>query len=155
MNSTSRFIAFLLIASFKPTAQPVAAQTTHVESAPASAGLEDADWILTWLGEQRLTITAGRPAPTLVLSGTDQRVSAKSGCNELSGAYKLDGATLQFSSVATTSRECTDPVLKQRESQLLRVLNEARGWKVSKNTLTLTGPRGQLARFERKSPTPE
>lgn len=153
MNSISQLVALLLVVSW-PTEQPVPARTAPAQSAQATAALEDVSWSLTWLGEQRLMISARRPAPTLMLSGADHKVSGNSGCNEFSGDYQLAPDSLRFGPVVTTGRACADPVLNQREKQLLRVMHETRAWRINGNTLVLTGPGGRLARFERKPQTP-
>ena len=76
------------------------------------------------------------------------RVSGSSGCNRISGGYSLDGAALSFGPLAGTRRACA-PALMELEQRFLTALAAATGYVIDREMLTLAGPDGPVARFER------
>lgn len=154
MNQPVRIVALLLVASCNTAERADPALATPVDSAQTAGRLEDVSWSLTWLNGQPVTATDSQPAPTLVLSSSQRRASGNTGCNQFSGEYELDRATLRFGAMIATRRACIEPAFNQREHLLLQALTETRTWQITADTLILMGATGQLARFEGKSPTP-
>lgn len=84
----------------------------------------------------------------IMLHADGGRVSGSSGCNRVSGGYSLDGAALSFGPLAGTRRACA-PALMELEQRFLTALAAATGYVIDREMLTLAGPDGPVARFER------
>ena len=73
------------------------------------------------------------------------------GCNRFMGPYELSGDSLRLGPLGSTRRACVDPdvdpEMNKQESALLHALGETRTWRVTGDTLLLTGKAGQVARF--------
>ncbi|MBP1650730.1 MAG: protein of unknown function Meta and HslJ [Bacteroidetes bacterium] len=54
---------------------------------------------------------------------TAHRFSGNAGCNKMSGNYSATGKALTFEEVISTRMACVDTKANERESQLLRLLN--------------------------------
>lgn len=53
----------------------------------------------------------------------EHRFSGNAGCNKMSGNYVATGQSVKFEEVITTRMACLDTKSNERESQLLRLLN--------------------------------
>jgi heat shock protein HslJ len=87
--------------------------------------------------------------PHLLLHPADSRASGSTGCNEFSGGYRSSGPpdSLRFDKVVSTLRACIDPELDRQERAFLDALNATRTWRVTGDTLVLSGEAGPLVRF--------
>ena len=72
----------------------------------------------------------------LTLSTEDSRASGSSGCNQMGGAYTLNGESLQFSQMISTKMAC-EPQLMDQESRIHAALEATRRWAISGDTLIL------------------
>ena len=109
-----------------------------------SATLTGTDWQLLELN--------GRPAPParapgrdvrLQLSSEGSRVSGFTGCNRMIGGFELAGATLRFSSLASSRMACLGPAA-ELEAQMLQMLGSITGWRIEGQQLQLLA--GDLVR---------
>ena len=79
------------------------------------------------------------------------RVAGFTGCNMLSGAWRLEGAELRFGGIATTKRMCLGPEAEV-EKRLVAAMGAESSVRREGAKLILTGPAG--ARFEFVQATP-
>lgn len=109
-------------------------------------------WKLTHLGDAPVTPVEQRREAHLVLHVEDQRVAGSTGCNRLTGRYRLEGNRLGFDRLASTRMAC--PAGMQTEQAFLDALGRVTGWAVEGGQLVLTDAEGQvLARFRAVSLT--
>lgn len=85
--------------------------------------------------------------PSFVFRSQDSRVTGFGGCNNLTGAYRLNGDELTFGGVAATRKACVQGM--ETEAALLSVPGKIRRWKIVGQHLELYDASGNmLARFE-------
>lgn len=84
----------------------------------------------------------------LVLDGEEGRVSGSSGCNRLIGTFTLHGDALSFGPLAGTRMACPPPAM-ELERRFHGALALVTGYSIDGEVLTLEGPDGPVARFER------
>ena len=108
--------------------------------------LEGTDWRLVELGG-RPSRPAGDGAPNLRLDAPEKRAGGNTGCNSFGGSYELSGESLRFGALASTRRACVDDALNAQEAAYLRALSDTRTWRITGNTLVLSGESGVVARF--------
>lgn len=110
-----------------------------------AAALTNTLWRLHSLGGKPITVAEHQRPPQLTL-GDDNNVKGHAGCNGVTGQYQQEGNRLRFAKLASTEKAC--PGLDQ-EQQVLSALQQARGYRIQGNWLSLTGPEGQvLASFQ-------
>lgn len=90
---------------------------------------------------------AGAPAlpearPTLTFAA-DGSVSGSTGCNQYSGAYRRDGASLSFGGIASTLMGCNGDRGLQ-ETAFLAALNGAESWDHGPDGLRISGAAGDV-----------
>jgi heat shock protein HslJ len=88
--------------------------------------------------------------PHFVLHTDENRLAGFSGCNRMSGTYKVDGDTISFApGVAMTRMACPDAA--DIESAFTQVIEKADGWKITEDDLVLSDKDGKvLAEFEQR-----
>jgi heat shock protein HslJ len=120
-----------------------------MSGAPAtgSVPLEGTTWSLVEVGGQPARAAGNDGTPSLRLDAAEKRASGNTGCNSFAGGYQLGGAALRFGALISTRRACLDPALNQQESTYLRALDDTRSWRVTGDTLVLSGDAGVAARF--------
>lgn len=129
---------------------PLAALTACISAGTPGTNrpLDGTDW--------RLVEIAGSPAapgaatgeqPFLRFDADSGRVTGNTGCNLLSGPFTRDGGALAFGPIVTTRRACLDEARNQREREFLSALERTRTHVVLRDTLTLSGDAGVLARL--------
>lgn len=107
--------------------------------------LERTHWKLTWVEGTRVEGTSPRPA-FIMLNPETRRMSGSGGCNNLLGAYELDGDRLRFTGTSRTLMACAAGT--GTEDKLVDALEKVREWKVSGDELELQDASGHdLARF--------
>lgn len=130
----------------------LAACAAHGPAGEGSAGggvpLEGTQWKLTELGG-RPALPAGTDAPNLRLRATaaGQRAEGDTGCNSFGGDYTLSGDSLHFGMLVSTRRACTEEALNAQEAAYLNALSQVRTWRITGNSLELSGASGVVARF--------
>jgi heat shock protein HslJ len=120
-----------------------AAESSAAQAAPALVGT-------TW----RLTELAGKPAPlgqdgkaaTLELTAGGKRATGFAGCNRMTGAYVLNGDSLQLGPFALTRMACLKGM--ELEKQYVDALQRTRAYRQSAEKLELLDSSGTLARLE-------
>lgn len=111
---------------------------------PSSAGPSHASFAGTrWVGVVDASADHGAlPRLEFVAEG---RLSGYTGCNLLSGAWKMDGAEVRLGGLAVTKRMCAGPE-GETERRFLAVMGEGARGRREGDRLVFTGPSG--ARFE-------
>jgi heat shock protein HslJ len=129
--------------------EPASGGETAVEGRPAkpTATLENTYWRLTAVGGDSARVAQNIQEPHFILHPADTRVSGSTGCNQFSGSYELSGQSLRFGKVISTLRACLDPELNRQERTFLDAVNAARQWKVTGDSLELSGEAGPLVSF--------
>jgi copper homeostasis protein (lipoprotein) len=112
-----------------------------------NATLENTYWKVMAIGAQPARVADNIPEPHLLLHPAQNRASGSTGCNRFTGNYQLNGDSLRFGRLAATLRACLDPDQSRQESALVQALEETRAWRVTGDTLVLSGEIGPLARF--------
>lgn len=111
--------------------------------------LEGSRWVLVRVGEEPITTNEGQPEPYLVLQSVTKVVVGHTGCNRLSGGYKIAGEALQLSEIATTRMAC--PALEV-ENALLTGLEATAKWRLMDNQLILLDSKGEpVLQFESRN----
>ncbi len=105
--------------------------------------LQWTEWTLT---------TPSVTKPTLIFG--DKSASGFSGCNQFSGAFKLEGNKISFSKLVSTKRAC-EPALMKLEQKFMAALGKVNAYTLSKNgkSLSLRGA-GVSLRFALARVTP-
>ncbi len=117
-------------------------------SGPSStAQLENTYWKFTTLYDKSVESPEGAREIHFVLNRESFRLSGFSGCNRLTGSYRLDGEMLSFNNIATTEMAC--PYGMDIEHRVHEMFPMVAGWKISGETLQLTDSNGTpIATFE-------
>ncbi|WP_198037048.1 META domain-containing protein [Nocardia sp. BMG51109] len=103
------------------------------------------------------TEVEGTPIPgggPLELRFADGRVSATSGCNTSSGPVAFEGDVLRVSGLASTLMACPDERAGADDWQN-RLLQSGPRWKLSGDTLTLTGSTATVTLLDKKAARPD
>ncbi len=102
-----------------------------------SGEIEGRSWVvheMTVDGTKIQPIDSAMPVANFV-EGT---VSGVAGCNSYSGSYTIDGDAIRIGPLAATLMFCEQPEgAMDQETLYLRLLQEADGYRVSDDTLTL------------------
>lgn len=69
--------------------------------------------------------------------GSDLRAGGRGGCNSYFAQVWLEGAQLQFSSIAATRMACSDPAAAGLETAFFAALEATRLWRIADDTLLL------------------
>jgi heat shock protein HslJ len=126
---------------------PSAMQESHEGHATNTVMLEGTRWKLTNLKGQEAPVEQGPRTPYLQLDAKTQRVSGLSGCNRLTGSYKLDGGHLAFGPIAGTMMACMNGM--DIEQRFKAVLSEVNRWRIDGQILDLQDANGKpLAQFK-------
>jgi heat shock protein HslJ len=114
------------------------------------ATLQNTYWKLTQVGGKPSRVAGSREA-YLILHPDDAQVVGNGGCNGFGGSYELKGASLRFLELTSTLMACIDPEMNQQERAFLDALRATRSWRVTGDSLELSGEAGPLARFAAES----
>lgn len=87
-----------------------------------------------------------RAAPTIRLDPVRREVQGSGGCGSFGGSYEVRNGSVSFGPLTTTRHHCPDPAAEKREDAVLELFEAVRGWRVSGDTLVLSGG-GKVARF--------
>ena len=132
--------------SSAPPASPSAAEGT-VGSAPLLGTM----WKLTELDGTPPVQTTSNNFAQLVLDGSQNRYSASSGCNRLTGTIVLTDDSLTFGAGASTMMACPEPLMKQ-ERAFDMMLRSVTGYRISGRTLELLAGKKTVAKFKAANP---
>ncbi len=104
-------------------------------------------WKLTHLSDAPVTVVEQQREAHFVLHTDDQRVMGSTGCNRMTGSYRLEGDALSFDQLASTRRACADGM--QTEQAFLDALGRTAEWRIVGQQLTLIAADGEvLARLQ-------
>jgi copper homeostasis protein (lipoprotein) len=109
--------------------------------------IENNYWKLTRLGDQPAPVLEGRREPHLVFHSGDGRVTGTGGCNQFSGGYEIEGASISFGMMAMTMMACPDGM--DVDAALLAALEKTASFRKTAHHLDLIDAEGStIARFE-------
>jgi heat shock protein HslJ len=142
MRSTTALLLCVLLGACANPAPP----TTAASPANSTAPLLNTHWSLTQLGDRAVTTPQGARDIHIVLHSDNPRVAGFSGCNQMMGAYVLDGNQLRFEQVGGTLMACTSDL--QLEREFLAIFDRVASLEIQGETLQLLdADRNALARF--------
>ena len=125
--------------------------TTPAGAAISTAQLLNTYWKLTRLGDQVITTPQDAREIHFVLHSENQRVAGYSGCNQMMGAYVLDGSELRFEQMGGTMMACVSNM--DLEPRFLGMFGQVASWDIQGETLQLLDAnRKPLATFEFRQP---
>ena len=102
--------------------------------------LEGTAWKVTHVETQAVAGPVTTRSPGLLFNAAERRVSGSTGCNRLSGRYKLDGARLTFPPFATTRMVCPDAI--DLESRVLAALERVARYRIVGQRLEFLDAKG-------------
>ena len=107
---------------------------TYNQGAIKNKDLGSYKWSLVKMQEESLSAS-----PVFLQFDTaGHRFSGNAGCNKIGGNYTINDSLLTFMQVISTRMACVDEKAHERESRLLRLLNDhAYSYKINKTTLQL------------------
>ena len=122
-------------------------EVPEAASGKSTAQLLNTYWKLTQLGEQLITTPPVAREIHFVMHSENQRVAGFSGCNQMTGAYVLNGRELKFEQMGGTLMACAANM--ELEQNFLRMFGQVAGWKIAGESLQLLDDGGKpLAMFE-------
>lgn len=96
------------------------------------------EWVVERI-EARGVVDNSRTTLTFAPSG---QLAGRAGCNRFTGSYRLQGAALEVSGIATTRMICV-PALMDQESRFIQALGASTTWRIQPDgRLELGGPGG-------------
>ena len=99
----------------------------------------------------RLVELNGQPVigtePLTLNFGTDGRVSGYGGCNQFSGEYRQNGASLRIGPLLSTRRACLEPALNTQETAYFQALESTTRYSIEGGQLVLYRGNQVIARF--------
>ena len=130
MNSFRRCASALLCALALAGCQNISASHGDANSTASTSelNLNNTSWMLP------LPKGSTCEVPPMI-EFSDGRASGDLGCNRFDGTVKIDGEKLQFEQVAVTMKMCA-PQYMALETQMLKVLNDARSARRTNTSLT-------------------
>ncbi len=125
--------------------------TTPAGAAISTAQLLNTYWKLTQLGDLVITTPQDAREMHFVMHAENQRVTGFSGCNQMMGAYVLDGSELRFEQMGGTMMACVSNM--DLEPRFLGMFGQVASWDIQGETLQLLDAnRKPLATFEFRQP---
>jgi len=126
------------------------AHAQSVGSAPATERetgppLEGTTWAITSFNTAQKAMVSPVTGTSLTIKLKDGVVSGKSGCNNFSGSYTVNGGTIALTPLASTRKACQDEALAAQEQQVLAAIQSAVSWTVHDGLLDLVRPDGARA----------
>jgi len=119
----------------------------------ATSPLKETYWKLTHLEDKPVILADRQREPSLVFRSQESRVTGFSGCNSMTGAYKLDGDQVTIDRVIATKMACLQGM--EIEGAVFKALEQVRSWKIAGRHLELYDSGGKmLARFEARPVQP-
>jgi heat shock protein HslJ len=96
-------------------------------STPAEPEFLDVEWVVVEVNGVPVEADSTRPAPTLLVSRTDQRASGHAGCNQFGGEWQGGGDSLSFGPLMMTRMFCEGRMdLETRYGAALQVVTGVR-----------------------------
>lgn len=143
MRSYPVMLTVLLLGACANPAPP----TTAAADTKSTAQLLNTYWKLTRLGDQVITTPPDAREIHFVLHSENQRVAGYSGCNQMMGAYVLNGNELRFDRMGGTMMACVSNM--DLERRFLGMFGQVAGWEIQGESLKLLDANHEpLADFE-------
>ena len=114
----------------------------------ADTALGGTRWLLLDIGGAPARSMNDERAAYIEFAPAEGRASGNATCNRFSGPYTLSGSSLSFGALFSTTLACADSARNALVTALLGALGNVSGWRMAGDTLVLTGPAGELARFQ-------
>jgi heat shock protein HslJ len=115
------------------------------ESSDAPSSLAGTSWRLVELNGQ--PPVAGGDTLTLNFAADEQRVSGNGGCNQFSGPYTQNGASLRIGPLISTRRACIEPAANAQETAYFQALESTNRYAIEGGQLILYRGNDVVARF--------
>ncbi len=128
------------------------AACTTMGNRDASAPFADKEWRLVELNGRPALTTGTANDPFLRFAVDSGRVTGNTGCNLLTGPFTHGGESLKFGALVTTKRACTEEERNRQEVDFSAALSATQRYAVSRDTMTLFGADGPLARLVAREP---
>jgi len=96
---------------------------TPGETCATRAGLEDARWVPTRIGDNRVVLPEGQRELWIELDSRSKQATGSGGCNRMNGSYEAGKGTLRFGRLISTQMAC--PAL-EIETAFFRALERTR-----------------------------
>ncbi len=146
------FALYLLACALSGPARAADPVTTEVD--PESSTIEGPSWqLLAYRSDTALAnvLTKSRPTRFQFAGG---RMSGNTGCNQLTGAYTLDGSIVTIGTgLAATQMGCPQPLMKQ-EKAIIQTLKSVATYRREGDRMELLDAHGAaLLQFELPRPT--
>jgi heat shock protein HslJ len=106
-------------------------------------------WQLAELNGQPAAVGTGDAVPTLTFAAGEPRASGNGGCNQFSGPYTQNGASLSFGPLVSTRRACADEAANRQETAYLAALQSTTRYAVYDDLLVLYAADQVVARLRR------
>jgi len=136
----SFFLGILLVSCVKrETAGP----------GPEAAGIEGIQWYFLEVAGSTISPMADDKQPHILLDPARNQATGFSGCNNFFGGYELDGSSLKFGPVGATRMACPD-LETGLETEIFKVLDQTRAWKIQEEELLFLNDSGVLVRLTQK-----
>jgi len=117
-----------------------------LEGIPEVAGsLSGRTWNVTGFNNGRQGVVSPIIGSPISLSFADGRVSGRTGCNNFTGSYTLQGNNIKFAQLANTNMMCPAEGVMAQESQFLKALESAVTWKLDGDRLDMHRADGERA----------
>lgn len=108
------------------------ALSAAMTASAADASLLDTRWTLESV--RGMPAVGGRGEPHLIL-GPDGGLRGNTGCNQMGGAFTVDGDVIAFGPIRTTRMYCADAY--RTEQELLKAMREVGRFVIAGNRLEL------------------
>ena len=119
---------------------------------PTTASFEETNWRLVELNGKPAINSGGERGAHLRFPRGATRVTGSTGCNRLTGSVTRQGTSLRFGPTAMTRMACVGGGINEQERAMLAALQATERYEIARDTLTLLGASGALARFGAGSP---
>jgi len=112
-----------------------------------SQALGGSAWRATAINNGKQAVVSVLSETSVTMSfGMDGRVSGSAGCNNYSGPYKSEGASLSFGAAALTRKMCARPDgVMEQEQQFVKALGTVATHRIEGNRLELRTAEGAIA----------
>jgi heat shock protein HslJ len=115
----------------------------------AAEPLAGTAWVLAELNGQPPVAAPSDRTPTLTFAADEPRASGNGGCNQFSGPYTQNGASLRFGPLVSTRRACVDEAANRQETAYLRALESTTRFAITNDHLVLYAGDQPVVRLRR------
>jgi heat shock protein HslJ len=133
------YVTFEILEGEDPIIHPTEIATRSLcppeagDSTNANARLFEVKWRLAQIG----AVTLPPNAPYIKFERAAKIFSGNSGCNQIAGAFELDGTSLSLRHTLRTNFVCLDPETQQLETDLMKALQQTTRFELQGDLLQL------------------